>query len=63
MSAANGRALARDILGSEEALLEAATLNRKAINAMHDGQRTEAWEFARVAWALAAYVEARKVTP
>lgn len=63
MTAANGRTLARDILPSEEALLEAAKLNRKAMNAMNDGLRTEAWEFARVAWALSAYVEARKVGP
>lgn len=46
---------ANAILSIEEALVAAAKLNRHAI----DTRTTiEAWEAARVAWSLAAYVDA-----
>jgi hypothetical protein len=58
----NGRMQARDILASEDAVTEAARLLRRSLNRLKDEPHTTAEEVA-LAHALAAYVEARKLTP
>jgi hypothetical protein len=61
MSGNGAFAKANGILSVEEAIVEAARLNRIAIESINP---VEAWEAARVAWSLAAYVDALvKVKP
>jgi hypothetical protein len=55
MSGNGAFAKANGILSVEDAIVEAARLNKVAIESRNP---TEAWEAGRKAWSLAAYVDA-----